>query len=613
MNNINSEISKFEEMIMIIEEVQSQNKLSSIKFIINSIENPLTLFLLELTELEFQKIIKEQKLLINFDDLAKYILNLLVLCNKNDNYIVHIYVSELTEVIFLIEEKVKDKINEKIKLMLRKANDNEIKNYMNKIYLDLRSNYSNIYSLLNEQNIKLEKLNKENTLLSEKINLIENEKNESLAQLLNEKNKEINELNNVHITKDKTKYENDELDRKNMISKYENKISELENKLKILQENSQNLESNNSKNNILKNDIDSKYKILSSQFDNIKNENIKIKAENSQLNKQNLEITKINEELKSKIDILKQEIEESHKNNFDLNIVIDNLKHQLNSNEINIKSLNSQNLSLNEKTENLRAEIIKGNSIIEKLELELKNKKSKIKAIKLTVETQEKLIKEKEDIISSQNKTIDQAKNEKDLKEKQIIELKNKIEEYINKLNENEKLLEENKKMIIYLNKNITDITAAPFNSRTQKQQEFIDKYHNMSGTLFQDHNNIETFEYKTFNNDLNYNNIIEDDLIALPETNFCNYKLSGQLGGTMDKYIIKKNFNNVNYSDELKETYGDCYDNNSILKHKYGNNTTNMSNYFGGNNYENIEYNIMEDYENNNNNQNNIDIQNNN
>ena len=613
MNNINSEISKFEEMIMIIEEVQSQNKLSSIKFIINSIENPLTLFLLELTELEFQKIIKEQKLLINFDDLAKYILNLLVLCYKNDNYIAHIYVSELTEVIFLIEEKVKDKINEKIKLMLRKANDNEIKNYMNKIYLDLRSNYSNIHSLLNEQNIKLEKLNKENTLLSEKINLIENEKNESLAQLLNEKNKEINELNNVHITKDKTKYENDELDRKNMISKYENKISELENKLKILQENSQNLESNNSKNNILKNDIDSKYKILSSQFDNIKNENIKIKAENSQLNKQNLEITKINEELKSKIDILKQEIEESHKNNFDLNIVIDNLKHQLNSNEINIKSLNSQNLSLNEKTENLRAEIIKGNSIIEKLELELNSKKSKIKAIKLTVETQEKLIKEKEDIISSQNKTIDQAKNEKDLKEKQIIELKNKIEEYINKLNENEKLLEENKKMIIYLNKNITDITDAPFNSRTQKKQEFIDKYHNMSGTLFQDHNNIETFEYKTFNNDLNYNNIIEDDLIALPETNFCNYKLSGQLGGTMDKYIIKKNFNNVNYSDELKETYGDCYDNNSILKHKYGNNTTNMSNYFGGNNYENIEYNIMEDYENNNNNQNNIDIQNNN
>ena len=222
-------------MIMIIEEVQNQNKLSSIKIIINSFENPLTLFLLELTELEFQKIIKEQKLLINFENSAKYILNLLDLCKKNENHIAHVYISELSEVTFSIEEKVKNKINEKIKLILRKGNDNEIKNYMSKIYLELRSIYFNIYTLLNEQNNKLDKLNKENSLLSEKINIIENEKNESLAQIQNEKNKEINELKNLHITEGKAKFENDEIERKNMISKYENKISDLENKLKIIQ------------------------------------------------------------------------------------------------------------------------------------------------------------------------------------------------------------------------------------------------------------------------------------------------------------------------------------------------------------------------------------------
>ena len=113
----------------------------------------------------------------------------------------------------------------------------------------------------------------------------------------------------------------------------------------------------------------------------------------------------------------------------------------------------------------------------------------------------------------------------------------------------------------------------------------------------------------------LNYNNIIEDDLIALPETNYCNYKLSGQLGGTMDKYIIRKNFDNVNYSDELKNTYGDCFDNNSILKHKYGknnNNSNNVDNYLSGNNFENIDYNLMKQYENNNY-ENNNDIPNNN
>ena len=59
-------------MNFIIQEIKNQNKISSIKFIINSIENPLTLYLLELTEVEFQKISEEQKILINFENLANF-------------------------------------------------------------------------------------------------------------------------------------------------------------------------------------------------------------------------------------------------------------------------------------------------------------------------------------------------------------------------------------------------------------------------------------------------------------------------------------------------------------------------------------------------------------
>ena len=583
-------------MNFIIQEIKNQNKISSIKFIINSIENPLTLYLLELTEVEFQKISEEQKILINFENLANYILNLLNLCKKNINHSAHIFVNESPEVIFLIEEKIKQKINENIKIIFRKANDEEIKNYMNKIYLELRQNFSEIYTILNEQNIKIDKLNKENALLSENIKIVENEKNETINKLMNEKNKEINDIKDNYIKEDKTKFENNEIEKKNLVEKYENKISELENKIKILSQNFHNLEESNSKNNILKNDLEEKYKSMTLELDTIKNENNKIKTENDQLNKQNMNIIKSNEELKSMNNILKQEIEESQKNNFDMNIVIDNLKKQLNSNEMNIKSLNNQNLNLNEKMEILKNEIIKGNSIIEKLELDLKNKKSKLKAIKQTVDTQEQLIKQKENKILIQDKALDDMRIEKEIKEKQIIELKHKVNEYVNQLKETEKLLEENKKMILFLNKNITDITAAPFESRTQKQDEFINKYNDNisgSGTLFQEHDNSIDYKYKTFNTDLqNNNNYLEDDLLALPETNLCNYKLSGQLGGTMDKYITKKNFYNT---DNLNGIYGEYYyDNNSILKYKYGNNDKNL-------NYEEAKYNIMEEYQENN------------
>ena len=586
-------------MTLIIQNVKNQNKITSVKIIINSIENPLTLFLLELTEVEFQKISEEQKLLINFENFSNYIINLLELCKKNINYTAHIFVNESPEILFLIEEKIKQKINENIKIKLRKANDEEIKNYMNKIYLELRANFSEIYNLLNDQNIKLDNLNKENALLNENIKKMENENNQNLDQLQVDKEKELNELKSLYIKEHKENSENDEIEKKNMINKYENKIAELENKIQILIQNTKILEENNNKNGIIKNDLENKYKTLLSELDLVKNENNKIKSEKDIINKQNIEMTKDNSELKSQNGILKQEIEQSQKNNFDLNIVIDNLKRQNNSNEMNIKYLNNQNLNLSEKIETFKNEINKGNSIIEKLELDLKNKKSKLKAIKQTVETQEQLIKQKENIINIQNKTIDELKSEKELKDNQIKELTNKVNDYVDKLKENEKLLEENKKMILYLNKNITEITSAPFNSRTQKQQEFIEKYNNMSGTLFQDHNTLEEIKYKSFNDrlyDKNINNNLEDDLIALPETNFCNYKLSGQLGGTMDKYINKKNFGNLDDLNNLYGNYDNYYENNSLLRHKYGNNNFNdINDNLEKNYFSEIKYDIIE------------------
>ena len=129
-------------MTLIIQENKNQNKITSIKIIINSLENPLKLYLVELSEIEFQKISESQKLLINFENFSNYILNLLELCKKDLNYSAHIFVNESPEITFLIEEKVELKINDKIKIILRKANDEEIKNYMNKIYLELRTNFS---------------------------------------------------------------------------------------------------------------------------------------------------------------------------------------------------------------------------------------------------------------------------------------------------------------------------------------------------------------------------------------------------------------------------------------------------------------------------------------
>ena len=174
-----------------------------------------------------------------------------------------------------------------------------------------------------------------------------------------------------------------------------------------------------------------------------------------------------------------------------------------------------------------------------------------------------------------------------DLKNQEIDELKNKIEKYNQNLNENEKLLEENKKMILYLNKNLNDITNAPFKKRfgqdyynnkistinygISNSNEFNDNNNALDNNLKNDDfGNIESNYYRNTYYLKNINVLNNDDedegMIILPVTNLCNYHVSGNLGGVMNKYMIK----NDDKSIEEKKL---------LLELKYGNSSSNDKN----------------------------------
>ena len=55
-----------------------------------------------------------------------------------------------------------------------------------------------------------------------------------------------------------------------------------------------------------------------------------------------------------------------------------------------------------------------------------------------------------------------------------------------------------------------------------------------------------------------------DDEMIILPETNLCNYHVSGKLGGIMNKYRNEGGNNQNNYNLNNNK--------NALLEHKYGN-----------------------------------------
>ena len=76
---------------------------------ITSPKNPLILYLLELSEIEYQNIMKEQKILVNFEDFPNFLMKLLKSCSResNQNFSAKLEISDSPEVIFSIEEKKK--------------------------------------------------------------------------------------------------------------------------------------------------------------------------------------------------------------------------------------------------------------------------------------------------------------------------------------------------------------------------------------------------------------------------------------------------------------------------------------------------------------------------
>jgi len=574
-----------------------ENQIVKIK--IKNENNPLILYLLELSEIEFKTLIEEQKINVNFTDFPKFLINMTNLCtgNENTNYSGIIYLNESPEITFVIEESSKNKINEYLKLKFRKANDEELKKYLSEIYLNLKKIFESTFNNLNEINLKNEKLSKENMIIIEKIKDIEINNKNQIDNLCNQNKKEINDIKESYINKHENQMKLYEKEKKDIKDKYENTINILNNKINNLTENKRVLENKISEIEINLKNYEGKFEKSNSNLNEKEKENDLIKLDNKKLKDKNMILEKNLDELKSENNSLKNEIEEYAKNNINSNIIIDSLNKRLESNDDNIKSLKVSNLKLKEKLDRCVEEIKKGNNIIEKLTNEIKNKKSKLKSAKQTLEARDELIKQNKIILDKQNENLDDYKNENENKNQEIEELKHRIENYTINLNENEKILEEDKKMILYLNKNLTEITNAPFKLRFHNDSN-IESYPplNVYSSTFNSFNNTNNYDshnsnylydnenfnenkfntLNTLNNNIydnlqyddnnyynrNLNNINDEDaMIILPETNLCNYQVSGKLGNMMKQYMNKESNLEIN----------DLNKNKTLLEHKYG------------------------------------------
>ena len=602
--------------------------------------DPLFLYSLDLSEIEYQQLKTEQSLLVDFQNFPDFITKMFYFC-KNDKDDIYSCVLTLGGIgennfssggngILTVEEKTQYRKLNHLILKLQAANDLSLKKYLSDVSKEYKEKFENLSLKYSDLNQNYEMIQKENLNLKENLQKIEYEHKTSLDNLLNEKNKEINLIKENNFKENKKQLELMESDKNKTISDLENRISQLQGILDDATKNKTQLEEHKLKLEINQKDLEGKFAISNTELNVYKTEITNLRQENADLNKKCLSYEKNLTEFNFKNESILKQLEEKNKSLENMKQLIDSLNKQRDSNEDTIKSLKASNNKLENKLQLSIKEINKGNDIIQRLQNDIKNQKSKLKSTKNELNTQEQLINQKQILLDEQNKTIKDLKRDNETKEQEIIGLKNQINNYNNKLNENEKLIEENKQMILYLNKNLNENSKNPFKSRFNNYSSLdINNINNINPTQINNasfglgNNNLNTMNIKsnnidtnnnlninTFNNNnneieqnfgmhsqisnkqLNTNNNINNNYLQnslssnasgmiMPETNFTGYKYNEKIGGS----ISNKYLNNNNAGIGLG-TGG------SLLAHKYGGSVTNSMS-INNNNENNVNENF--------------------
>ena len=582
--------------------------------------DPLFLYSLDLSEIEYQQLKSEQSLLVDFQNFPEFISKMFYFC-KNDKEDIYTCVLTLGAMgensissggvgLLTVEEKTQYRKLNHLILKLQAANDLNLKKYLSDVSKEYKEKFENLSQKYSELNQNYEIIQKENSNLKENLQKIEYENKTALDKILNEKNKEINSIKESNFLETKKQLETMESEKNKIISDLENKISQLQGILDDATKNKTQLEEHKLKLEINQKDLEGKFAISNTELNVYKTEITNLRQENADLNKKCLNYEKNLTEFNFKNESILKQIEEKNKSLENMKQLIESLNKQRDSNEDTIKSLKASNNKLENKLQLSIKEINKGNDIIQRLQNDIKNQKSKIKSTKNELSTQEQLINQKQILLDEQNKTIKEIKRDNENKEQEIVGLKNQINNYNNKLNEYEKIIEENKQMILYLNKNLNENSKNPFKSRFNNYSlEVNNNLNNLNnintppinnasfGLGNNNLNNLNTMNIKsnnieanninnltTFNNNNNEteqnfgihsqlsnkqmnNNYLQNSLssnasgMIMPETNFTGYKFNEKIG---NKYL-----NNNNAGLGLGSG-------GSLLAHKYGGSVTN-------------------------------------
>ena len=223
--------SSFE--IMKISLIKLFEKQSRLIIQVTNPNDPLFLYSLELSELEYQQLKNEQSLLVDFQNFPDFIVQMIDCCKKdnNDKFTCVFNTGGQGENnfgsnnlgILSVEEKTQYRKLSHIVLKLKAANDTTLKKYLSDLSKEYKDKYETLFQNYNDLNQKFDMFQKDYAILKENMLKMENQHKAYTDNLINEKNKEINSIKENNFIETKKQLELLEAEKNKIINDLEKK------------------------------------------------------------------------------------------------------------------------------------------------------------------------------------------------------------------------------------------------------------------------------------------------------------------------------------------------------------------------------------------------------
>uniref|UniRef100_A0A1A8CCA0 Spindle assembly abnormal protein 6 homolog n=1 Tax=Nothobranchius kadleci TaxID=1051664 RepID=A0A1A8CCA0_NOTKA len=431
--------------------------------------DPYFLFNLSISEEDFQSLKVQQGLLIDFASFPQKFIDLLNLCNSEQEsdsprFLLHLTcqssVLEGFASFSVVETNAFKHLNH-LFLRLVQGSDRELKDYLAACLSSLKAEKQAIDLKLKKTEDDLSRqLSYAQQTLSEKTKELEKLRSEWTSQTSSLSSRHSQELQlereKMVELQNRFSHETERL-RQELESAQKKSMQQLQSREAELESSCRELTERKYKNESTIRDLKVKLVGAEEECKHLKQQVLTLRRENSTLDTEVHEKERLVNQLQMRVAVLEQEVKDKDMLMCRTKEVLEATQHQKESVEENAESKELQLRRLEETVKSLSEELLKANGIIKKLQGELRGLLDKIKIKNTVTVSQEKILQETQGKLQSVEKDLQVVQQQLVAKEEQVSKLTEQLEAAVQKLNESKEVLKTNENVISWLNKQLNE------------------------------------------------------------------------------------------------------------------------------------------------------------